>query len=125
MTSELQQNIFVSFYLLFTHNYIAFAYLAGLIFSLALSLYRPSRFTTLTTLGFGILLFSFEYDKHIIAGLREQTIRSLITTTPHYRIQRLVDLLLSDLLPVLFYVAGWSFIFIAIYYGAVKIQKKK
>ncbi len=74
-------------------------------------------------LGFLILLFSYEYDKHIIDGLREQTINSLITITPHYRLQRLVDITISTILPVFFYILGWFFVYFAILIGA--LQKKK
>src|SRR3989344_7830326 len=108
---DLQQNIFVTIYLLFSHNYIPFAYFTGLVIGIILSVYRPSRFATFVLLGFAILLFSYEYDKHIIEGLRQQTIQSLITTQPHYRLQRIIDLTLTELLPVLFYLTGWVFLF--------------
>lgn len=123
--SDLGQNILVTIYLLFTHNYIAIAYFIGLIISIIMAVYKPSRFTTFTLLGFAILLFSFEYDKHIIAGFREQTINSLITATPHYKLQKILDLVISEIFPVLFYVTGWFFIYLAIFYGARNIGKKK
>src|SRR4030042_1027708 len=96
VSPDLSQNIIVTLYLLFSHNFEAFAYLTGLIISITLSIYRPSRFTTFCFLGFAILLFSFEYDKHIIVGLREQTIQSLITINPHYRLQRIINLTISE-----------------------------
>lgn len=121
---DLRQNIVVTLYLLFTHNYIAFAYLTGMIVGIGLLIWKPSRFATFIFLGFAVLLFSFEYDKHIIAGLREQTLKSLITTTPHFRLQRIVNLFLSDLLPILFYVAGWGMVLGSIIYAALKLSKK-
>jgi hypothetical protein len=124
-SSDLQQNILVTIYLLFSHNYIAFVYLLGVIIGIGLSLYRPSRFATLILLGFAILLFSFEYDKHIIVGLREQTIKSLITAQPHYKLQRMVDLLISEVLPVFFYILGWLTIFTAVIKAGVSFGKKK
>jgi hypothetical protein len=125
IASDLQQNILVTIYLLFSHNYIAFVYLLGVIIGIGLSLYRPSRFATLILLGFAILLFSFEYDKHIIVGLREQTIKSLITAQPHYKLQRMVDLLISEVLPVFFYILGWLTIFTAVIKAGVSFGKKK
>lgn len=125
ITLDLQQNILVTIYLLFSHNYIAFAYFAGLVISIILAIYRPSRFTTFAFLGFAILLFSFEYDKHIIEGFRQQTLNSLITVTPHFKVQKLIDLVITHLLPVIFYVAGWFFIYLAIFYAARKMGKKK
>lgn len=124
ISPDLQQNILVTIYLLFTHNYIAFAYFTGVLIGIALSLYRPSRFSTMILLGFAILLFSFEYDKHIISAFREQTVKSLITLQPHYKLQKLIDLVITELLPVLLYVLGWLFIYLAIFYGAVRMKKK-
>ncbi|OGG32411.1 hypothetical protein A3I51_05990 [Candidatus Gottesmanbacteria bacterium RIFCSPLOWO2_02_FULL_38_8] len=122
---DLRQNLIVLGYLFFSHNYIALAYFCGMILGIILSVYRPSRFATFILLGFGLLLFAYEYDKHIIAGLREQTLKSLITVTPHYRLMRLVNLVLSDLLPVAFYILGWGMIFASIIIAGVKLGKKK
>src|SRR3990170_8644065 len=121
---DLRQNLIVLGYLFFSHNYIALAYFCGMILGIILSVYRPSRFATFILLGFGLLLFAYEYDKHIIAGLREQTLKSLITVTPHYRLSRIVNLFLSDLLPVLFYITGWGMLFGAIVYAAAKLGKR-
>ncbi|MBI2616630.1 hypothetical protein HYW55_00675 [Candidatus Gottesmanbacteria bacterium] len=119
MAPDLQQNIIVTVYLLFSHNYEAFAYFMGIILGISLSLYRPSRVSTFILLAFAILLFSYEYDKHIITGLREQTLRSLITVQPHFKLQRIVNLILSDLFPILFYIAGWGFLFLALILSAI------
>ncbi len=124
LAPDLKQNLFNTVYLLFTHNYIAFAYLIGLVTAAVLSVYRPSRFVTLILLGFLILLFSFEYDKHIIDSLRQQTLTSLITAQPHYRLEKIVNLIISEALPVIFYILGWFFIFFAIVYEALKPKKK-
>lgn len=125
MNADLQQNIIVTLYLLFSHNYEAIAYFTGLVISIALAIYRPSRLTTFAFLGFAILLFSFEYDKHIITGFREQTLKSLITVQPHFKLQRILNLLISDLFPVLFYVTGWFFVFLAIFTGVKQTGKRK
>lgn len=125
ITAELSQNIFVTIYLLFSHNYIALAYFTGLIIGIFLSIKWPSRFSTFIFLGFGILLFSYEYDKHIIDGLREQTMKSLITIQPHLRLQRVINVTISEILPIVFYVAGWAFIYLAILYGARKLGKRE
>ena len=124
LTPDIKQNMLNTIYLLFTHNHIAIAYFSGMIISIILSLYRPSRFTTLLFLGFLILLFSFEYDKHIIDGLRQQTLTSLITVQPHFKLTKIINLLISELLPILFYLIGWSLIFIAIVSASFKLGKK-
>jgi hypothetical protein len=124
VTPDLQQNIFVTVYLLFSHNYIALAYLIGLLIGIILSLYRPSRYATFILLSFAILLFSFEYDKHIIDALREQTLKSLITVTPHFRVQRIVNLALTEILPILLYISGWSLLFVSVIWGGLHVNNK-
>lgn len=125
MSPDLTQNIFVTVYLLFTHNYIAFAYFLGMLIGIGLSVWRPSRFSIFIFFGFAILLFSFEYDKHIISGLRDQTLGSLITVKQHYKVQRIVTLVITEILPILFYILGWGMIYLAVIYAALKMHKKK
>ena len=123
VSPDLKQNIVTTIYLLFSHNYIAFAYLIGLLIGIALAVYRPSRFATFILLGFAILLFSYEYDKHIIDAFREQTIKSFITAQPHFKLQRIIDVVISEILPILFYITGWAFIFLSIVYAGLKMGK--
>ncbi|OGG06244.1 hypothetical protein A3D05_03715 [Candidatus Gottesmanbacteria bacterium RIFCSPHIGHO2_02_FULL_40_24] len=125
MAPDLRQNIIVTLYLLFSHNYIAFAYFTGIILGIILSIWKPSRFSVFILLGFAVLLFSYEYDKHIIAGLREQTLQSIITVTPHFRFQRLINLFISEILPVVFYVSGWGLVFAAVIYAGMKLGKSE
>lgn len=117
MSPDLTDNLIHTLYLTFAHNYLLFAYLAGLIISLAIAIHKPSRFALLLVLGFAILAFSFEYDKHIAEGLRAQTLASLITGEGHYRARKLIDLVIGELLPMFFYISGWGFIYLAIFLG--------
>jgi Na+/phosphate symporter len=125
VTPDLQQNIVNTIYLLFAHNYIAFAYFIGVLIGVFLAFFRPSKYSTLILLGFAILLFSYEYDKHIIDPLRVQTINSFITATPHYKVERIINLFISEVLPILLYVTGWVFLFIAMISRGLIIKKKK
>lgn len=118
VSSDLSQNIVTTAYLFFSHNYIALVYLAGVGLGIGLSLWRPSRFATLVFIGFAILLFSFEYDKHLIAPLRDQTIRSFISEKPHFRVQRIIDVTISEVAPVGFYILGWVCLFTAVIFAA-------
>lgn len=122
---DLSQNITTTLYLLFAHNYIAFAYFTGMLMGIALAVWRPSRFSLFVLLGFAMLLFSFEYDKHIIEPLRNQTITSLVTVTPHYKVSKVIDILISEILPVLFYTVGWGMVFTSIVYAGMKLGKGK
>lgn len=122
---DLQQNLIHTLYALFIHNYIVFAYFFGFLLSVIISIIRPSRFSILLLLGFAILTFSFEYDKHIIEGFRQQTLQSLITEKPHYRLERLIDLIISEILPIIFYLLGWGLIYLALFLEGIKKKKDK
>jgi hypothetical protein len=114
VTPDLSSNIIHTIYLTFAHNDVLFAYLVGLVIAVVMALKRPSRFATLLILGFAVLAFSFEYDKHIIVGLRDQTIGSLITEKPHFKVQKFTDELISEIMPIVFYIGGWAIIFTAL-----------
>lgn len=124
LAPDLQKSLINTFYLTFTHNYIPIAYFGGILISLMMSIYKPSRFTIFLLLGFTLLLFGYEYDKHIVAGLREQTLNSIATEIPHYKLQRIISLIISDLLPIFLYLSGWLFVYIAIIYGGIKLKVK-
>jgi hypothetical protein len=97
--ADLQQNIAVTLELTFTHNFWAILFFVGLCLSVIWSLYRPSRAATLAFVGFSLLLFAFEYTKHILEPLTVQTTNSLITMQEHNRVKRILDLSLVKLLP--------------------------
>ena len=124
ISPDLQQNIITTIYLMFSHNHIAIAYLTGMIICIGLSIYKPSRFTIFLFLGFLILLFAYEYDKHIIESLREQTMNSLITIQQHNRVKKIVNLIISQLLPLFLYLLGCGLIYAAIISAAMKLTRK-
>lgn len=125
LTPDIKQNLIITLYLSFTHNYILFAYLIGLLVSVVIAIKQPSRFIILLLIGFAILAFSFEYDKHIITSFREQTLTSLITETPHYRLQKYINLTISEAIPILLYLTGWIFIYSAIITAGLQKKKKE
>jgi hypothetical protein len=124
ISADIRQSIFYTLYLLFSHNYEAVAYFTGMVIGIVLLIKKPSRFATFIMLGFAILLFQYEYDKHIIVGLREQTLTSLATTATHLRFTRLISTIISDILPIIFYLLGWGMVFVSIIYASFKIQTK-
>ena len=125
VTPDLQQSIIHTIYALFIHNYIVFAYFFGFLLSVFVSVKKPSRFSVLLMLGFAVLTFSFEYDKHIIEGLRQQTLQSLTTAEPHLRFQRGISVLITEVFPVVFYLLGWGLIFVAFVTEGLKKPGKK
>lgn len=115
--SDLSFNLVHTLYAIFIHNYILLAYLGGLLLSILISLKRPSRFALFLLMGFVILVFSFEYDKHIADGLRKQTLQSLITAVAHTKVEKWVNLVIGEILPIFFYILGWGLIYVAIVIG--------
>lgn len=121
LTPELKQNIFYTVYFTVTHNVPVFVYGTGILVSAVLAILKPKRSYVLFLLGFIILLFAFEYQKHILDGLKEQTINALITIQEHNLVRRIINIVLIKLLPIGMPVVGWSFIIL----GAYLLRKKK
>ncbi len=113
ITPDLKQNIFYTVYFTVSHNVSAFFYLSGIIVSLILALIKPTRKSIFLLLGFIILLFSFEYNKHIVVGLREQTLNALITIQEHNKVRRIINFITLKALPILLPLGGWGFVALA------------
>ena len=96
---DLQQNLAITAELTFLHNVWALLWFVGFVVSLIWSIWRPSRAAVLAFTGFGLLLFSFEYTKHILEPFRNQTMTSIITQQPHLKAQHFIDLSLIKLIP--------------------------
>lgn len=115
VTVDLIENLLNGLYLLFTHNGLLIAYFSGLVVSGIISFYRPSRLAFLFTASFIALTFSFEYDKHIINPLREQTLATLVPNPlTHRKISKIINLILSELLPIFFFILGWALLLISV-----------
>lgn len=109
MSEDLISNLFNGLYLLFNHNSVVVAYFCGLVISMLVSFFRPSRLAFLFTLAFGVLTFGYEYDKHLIEPLREQTLATIAPTPgTHLKATKLINLVLSELLPVFLFILGWG-----------------
>lgn len=116
-SSDLIQSLINTSYSLFSHNYVVLVYLFGSFLSAVLCLIKPNRFHLLLLLGFLILSFTYEYDKHLIEPLRRQTLESLLGSVEsqvHPKVNRLVGLVVSELIPIFSYVLGWGLIFVGI-----------
>lgn len=124
ITPDLKQNIFYALFFTVTHNALALFYFCGIIFAVGLSLYRPSRKSVLLLLGFSLLLFGFEYNKHILEGLREQTLNALITVQEHNKVRRIVNIVTLKLLPFFLPVVGWSLVLLSGYLYFLKRKPK-
>ncbi|OGC51825.1 hypothetical protein A2982_03795 [candidate division WWE3 bacterium RIFCSPLOWO2_01_FULL_39_13] len=102
-------------FLTFLHNQYAIGFFMGMVLSFLLLLLRPSRFAVLLLLGFLALLLGFEYNKHIIEPLQDQTLSSLNLGQENTPSKLLVLRTFQKLLPIGFFIIGWGSIFTAIF----------
>lgn len=114
LSPDLQQNVAITAELTVLHNFWALSYFAGLLASIIWSIWRPSRAASFAFLGFGLLLFSFEYTKHILEPFRNQTMNSIITEQQHLQAQRLINGSIVKLVPFGSFAAGWSSLVISV-----------
>lgn len=107
LPADLKQNIFYTVYFTVTHNLPVFFYGFGIFVCAFLAIHKPKRSYILMLLGFIVLLFAFEYQKHILDGLKEQTINALITIQEHNTVRRIINIVLVKALPFFMPLAGW------------------
>ena len=121
---NLSINIINTIYATFDHNKIVIGYIGALILAAFLVFKKPTRFHLLLLFGFAILTFNYEYEKHIIAPLREQTLQA-VTPDPtlNIRTQRYMDVFLSVLVPIGLFITGWGLIFWAMIIGGSNSKK--
>ena len=110
MPADLKQNIFYMVYFVVIHNFLAILFSLGIIVSAFLTFYQPTRAKLCVLFGFIILLFAFQYNKHIVEPLRQQTTNSLITIQEHNKVRRAIDLSLTKAIPFGLPVLGIGFI---------------
>jgi len=124
MTSDLSGNLMSGLYSLIAHNSEVIVYVSGSLLSVIALFIKPTRLALLYLLGFGLLAFNFEYDKHLMLPLRAQTIATVAgSPDTHLYTQRLVNLFLTDLVPVMLFLLGWGILFVAITLSLTKNPK--
>lgn len=115
ITPDLKQNLFYMIFFTVTHNAPVFIYGLGILCAAIYSILKPSRGSVLILLGFILLLFGFEYNKHILEGLREQTINALITIQEHNKVRRIINIITLKVIPFLTPLLGWCMVGLGIY----------
>jgi hypothetical protein len=119
MAPDTQQNIIVALYLIILHNFEAILYSLGIIGATIWALYKPTRGNILILWGFIFLIFAFEYDKHILEPLKEQTLNSLITERRSIRIEYIVTKTFTRAVPFALPVLGWTLIISGIFFDKI------
>lgn len=113
---SLSGNFVRMMYELFSHNYIVIGYFAGLIVSALAAFKKPTRTHFLIVIGFALLVFNFEYEKHISEGLRDQTVSSVVGQTGNLKAKSLVALFIEFVFPIVTFYLGIALIL----FGLVK-----
>ncbi len=121
---SLKAGFFQLFYFTFLHNADAIAYLIGIIFIFVLLLKKPSRVLVLFLIGFIALELRFQYLKHIVDPLYDQTVGTLIQTNSFYRSRRFIDILLNDITPMLLYLGGWGSLLSGVFLSSFSLKKQ-
>jgi len=117
---DTQQNIFYTIYFILIHNYLAVFYSIAIIAVTVWAFYKPSRKSILMLWGFIILLFAFEYSKHILEPLKQQTIGSLITVRESIRIEYVITKILTKVVPFGLPILGWTLVVTGIYFDKIQ-----
>lgn len=113
-------NLVNTLYLTFAHNEYAIAFFIGMCLSLVSLIYHPSRTKVLLLIAFSTLLIGFEYEKHIMAPLMDQTLNSLGIAGESSRSATFLVRMFQKLLPFGFFSIGWGILFGIIFLRDIK-----
>ena len=108
VTPDIEQALSHFLSLTALHNAYPLVLAGVMAITLAAALHKPKRSYLLIFLGTALLLFHFEYLKHILGPLEQQTLITLTTETPRYRFVWFVQKSLTRGLPLLLLLAGWG-----------------
>jgi hypothetical protein len=117
MTEANQQGLFQLIYWTWLHNYEVIALAFGAVLAIALMMRNPKRIYLLFFLGFSLLIFQFEWTKHIAESLEQQTLQTVIVSDTQTKARKLVDFTLNRLIPFGSYLGGWGLIFMGMIIG--------
>jgi len=121
---SLKRGIFQLIYFTFLHNAEAIAYFFGIIFVFGLLMWKPRRVLMLFLLAFVCLEIRFQYLKHIVDPLYDQTVGAMLQGGTFFRTRRLLDLFMNDIVPLGLYIVGWGSLFAGIFFSSVQSLKK-
>ena len=120
----LKSSLANTLFLTFAHNQYAIAFFFGIILAILILFKKPSRYATLILIGFATLLLGFEYDKHIIEPLQNQTLESLSLDASETSVSLFLVRTFRKLLPIGFFIIGWGSLFLAILSKAFNFDLK-
>lgn len=111
----MKQGLFQLIYFTYLHNQLVIGFLLALIGSLLMLIKKSERRYIWFFLGFLFLIFHFEYQKHIVQDLADQTISTLFLEAGHDRWRRLTGLVIYHFVPLALWLSGWTGIILGIF----------
>lgn len=118
------ENLLNTIYLTFAHNEYAIAFFIGALLSVISLIYKPSRSKVLLLIAFTTLLIGFEYEKHIMEPLMDQTLNSLGVNEGGSRSGSLLAKIFKILLPFGFFTVGWGLLFGVLFTKNINLKPK-
>lgn len=112
---DVEQAIEHLFKLTFLHNAYPIVLFFGAFTSLGFALHKPSRPRILFFTGLMLLFLHFEYQKHIVEPLLEQTQITLTTDVPRWRFIWFTEKFLTKITPIMLFGGGLFASFLALF----------
>lgn len=111
----LLSNLISTFFSFYAHNGPVIFYGLGIVFAFLFLIARPKRRYVAALLGFLLLLFSFEYQKHFTAHFNSHLVMQL--TDPKLQAEEygLLSRFFNQLLPIGLDIGGWFLLFLALF----------
>jgi len=121
---DIQQAISHTLFLTLLHNAYPIFLFVAIVVGVGYALYKPSRRRILLIVGLSLLLLHFEYGKHIVDPLVQQTQVTLTTVTPRYKFIWLTEKMLTKIIPFFLLAGGVAATFISALFMRQNVQKK-
>jgi hypothetical protein len=123
--APMRSNIFQLLYNTYLHNAEAIGYFGMAAVVFLLLLWKPKRWLALWLLGFVLLLVRFQYLKHIVGPLYDQTAGVLFEGVAVSGSQRRTYFIFNVLAPFGMYAIGWGSIIVGALDRSVILHLRK
>ncbi|MBQ6437975.1 hypothetical protein IJJ12_01165 [bacterium] len=111
----LGQGIFQLIYFTYLHNQLVIGFLLTAGVALYALIKKPTRERVFWFVGFLVLMLHFEYQKHIVADLADQTIATLFLEEGHYRFRWLTQVFIYHAIPLVMWLVGWGSVILGLW----------